>query len=73
MFFNAAQTPKFGLDGHTSSVGHVHDLFGDADVFLKDIVAGIDHDAGESGINRGFATLKRTAVIEVNGDRHADP
>ena len=59
---------EFGFDGAIMFVGVFHDLLGDFDVFLKRLVAGVNHHAGEPLINALFAQLKRVAVIQVDGD-----
>src|SRR4030095_6662789 len=63
-------TPKLAqlrLDADALLMSAVHDAFGDSDILIKRLVAGIDHDrAVDPGIDAGVAGLF-IAMIEVNG------
>ena len=64
----ADEMAEFGFHGAIVFVGVFHDLFGDFDVLLERLVAGVNHHAGETFVNALFAQLERVAVVQMDGD-----
>ena len=59
---------EFGFHGAVIFVRVFHDLFGDFDVLVERLVAGVNHDAGETFVNALLAQLERVAVVQMDGD-----
>jgi hypothetical protein len=64
----ADEVAEFGFHGAVMFVGVFDDLAGDLGVFLKGLVGGVNHDAGEALVDALFAKLEGVAVVEVDGD-----
>ena len=64
----ADQMAEFGFDGAIMFVGVFDDFFGDLDVLVERLVAGVNHHAGETFINALFAQFEGVAVVQVDGD-----
>ena len=64
----ADEHAEFAFDHAIMFVRVFDDLFANFDVLLERLMAGIDHDAGETFIDAFLAKLERIAVVQVDGD-----
>ena len=68
---NAADGADLGLDAHTMSVCKGHQLFRLFHVLFNGIVAAVEHDGGEAGLNAGLAALVG-AVVQMQSNGNSD-
>ena len=66
----ADEMAEFGFHGRIIFVRVFHDFLGDLDIFLKRLVARVNHHAGETFVNALLAQLERVAVVQMNRDGH---
>jgi hypothetical protein len=65
---SADQLAQFAFHHAIVLVGVFDDPFADFDVFVKRLVAAVNHHAGEPFVNALLAKFERVAVVEVHGD-----
>ncbi len=71
LVFNAADGAQLPLYGDAADrVAVVHDLFGQADIFLKTVLRGIDHDVRVTVVSGNFARLDILTVVQVQANWH---
>ena len=68
---DAADGTNLGLDGHALGVSQLNQLLGLGHVLLDGVVAAVEHDGREAGLDAGHAALVR-AVVQVQGNGNGD-
>ena len=68
---DAADGADLGLDAHALRVCQSDQLLGLLHILLDGVVAAVEHDGGETGLNAGLAAFVG-AVIQMQSDRDGD-
>ena len=66
---SANQHAQLALNDAVVLMGVIDHALADFDIFVKRLVAAVNHDAGEAFINAFLAKIERIAVVEVDGNR----
>jgi hypothetical protein len=65
---DAGQHSQFAFDGDVVLVGVLDDLAREFDVLLVGVVAAVDHDGAETGLDAGLGQLEGVAMVQVQDD-----